>query len=117
VSGSVQVNLTSLPPVKVQVTPPAVVGVIVGAGVIALPGTSGGYTHTQAVASAVWTINHNLGFSPNVQARTVGGLNGGGESEVVVDLRAAHDRSLRGHRPTELRSILWPSPRTVTSIS
>jgi hypothetical protein len=23
------------------------------------------YTHTQAVASAVWTINHNLGFNPD----------------------------------------------------
>lgn len=22
------------------------------------------YTHTQAVASATWTINHNLGFNP-----------------------------------------------------
>jgi hypothetical protein len=22
------------------------------------------YTHVQAVASAVWTINHNLGFNP-----------------------------------------------------
>ena len=22
------------------------------------------YTHTQAVSSAVWTINHNLGFNP-----------------------------------------------------
>lgn len=22
------------------------------------------YTHTQAIASAVWTINHNLGFRP-----------------------------------------------------
>ena len=22
------------------------------------------YTHTQAIASAVWTINHNLGFNP-----------------------------------------------------
>lgn len=30
-------------------------------------GTSGaGYTHTQASASAVWTINHNLGFRPTV---------------------------------------------------
>lgn len=24
------------------------------------------YTHTQAVASATWTINHNLGFNPTV---------------------------------------------------
>jgi hypothetical protein len=22
------------------------------------------YTHTQAVSSAIWTINHNLGFNP-----------------------------------------------------
>ena len=32
------------------------------------------YTHTQAQAAAVWTIAHNLGYHPTVQARTVGGL-------------------------------------------
>jgi hypothetical protein len=25
-----------------------------------------GYVHTQSVASSVWTINHGLGFTPNV---------------------------------------------------
>lgn len=36
---------------------------------VTAPGPQGGaaqvfYTHTQAVASAVWTINHNLGGEP-----------------------------------------------------
>lgn len=26
------------------------------------------YTHTQVVASATWTINHNLGYKPNISA-------------------------------------------------
>ena len=32
------------------------------------------YTHVQTEASAVWTIVHNLGYPPTVQARTTGGL-------------------------------------------
>jgi len=32
------------------------------------------YVHTQATASAMWTINHNLGFKPGVQVFSVGGL-------------------------------------------
>ena len=31
------------------------------------------YTHTQAVASATWTVNHNLGYRPAVAALSVGG--------------------------------------------
>jgi hypothetical protein len=34
------------------------------------PGTGGvaSYTHVQGATSAVWTVTHNLGFRPNVQA-------------------------------------------------
>lgn len=32
------------------------------------------YDHAQPVASVLWTINHNLGFIPQVQALTVGGV-------------------------------------------
>lgn len=32
------------------------------------------YLHTQASASAAWTINHNLGFRPNVSVRNNGGM-------------------------------------------
>lgn len=31
------------------------------------------YTHTQFSASVQWTINHNLGFNPNIELRTTGG--------------------------------------------
>lgn len=39
------------------------------------PGSAGAsYTHVQASASAAWTINHNLGFRPNVVVFSTGGL-------------------------------------------
>ena len=41
---------------------------------LGIPASVGSYTHTQASASTVWTINHNLGFYPNIQARSAGGL-------------------------------------------
>ena len=34
---------------------------------------SGGYDHEQAVASATWTVVHNLGTRPNVEARDAAG--------------------------------------------
>ena len=50
-----------------------------GAARVVLVGTQGvagatstSYEHTQASAAATWTINHNLGFRPNVQLRSVG---------------------------------------------
>jgi hypothetical protein len=30
------------------------------------PGTSLSYTHTQGSAASTWTVNHNLGFRPDV---------------------------------------------------
>jgi hypothetical protein len=37
-------------------------------------GTSGPtHVHTQSVASATWTVNHNLGFNPLVQVKTPDG--------------------------------------------
>ena len=32
------------------------------------------YTHTQAVASATWTVNHNLGYRPAVTPLSMGGV-------------------------------------------
>lgn len=36
-------------------------------------GGAGGYDHSQVSASATWTINHNLGYKPNVQPFNTGG--------------------------------------------
>ena len=33
------------------------------------------YTHTQAIASATWTINHNLGFNPTAVVLDSAGTN------------------------------------------
>jgi hypothetical protein len=33
------------------------------------------YTHTQAVASSTWTINHNLGFNPTAVVLDSAGTN------------------------------------------
>jgi hypothetical protein len=50
---------------------------------IGIPGPSGnnpflntnnGFDYIQSTVSGVWTIVHNLGFKPNVQAFTVGGV-------------------------------------------
>lgn len=37
-------------------------------------GPSGGYTHTQGAAATTWTVTHNLGYRPAVQAFTAGGV-------------------------------------------
>lgn len=37
-------------------------------------GASSGYLHTQSVADTTWTINHNLGYRPDVALFTVGGV-------------------------------------------
>lgn len=49
---------------------------VVKVGTQGPPGASGGafFTHTQSAPSGEWIVNHNLGFEPNVQVRTVGGL-------------------------------------------
>lgn len=36
-------------------------------------GSAGGYPFTQSSASAVWTINHNLGYRPSCTLRDAGG--------------------------------------------
>jgi hypothetical protein len=35
---------------------------------------AGSYVHTQSTAAATWTINHNLGFNPQVAAFSTGGV-------------------------------------------
>ena len=37
-------------------------------------GDAAGYRHTQSQAAARWTIAHNLGYAPTVQAVSVGGV-------------------------------------------
>jgi hypothetical protein len=52
--------------------------VVVSEAVQGPPGPAGvlsnaSFTHTQAVASDTWTVNHNLGFRPAVSTLSVGG--------------------------------------------
>lgn len=50
------------------------------------------YDHLQSSASDTWTINHNLGYRPSVELRTVGGVEFNGDvthtsdNQVVVSL-------------------------------
>lgn len=37
-------------------------------------GSSARYTHTQSATSATWTVNHNLGFRPQVEVLSPGGV-------------------------------------------
>lgn len=37
------------------------------------PSGSAGFVHTQSVASATWTINHNLGYRPSVSVYGLAG--------------------------------------------
>jgi hypothetical protein len=45
--------------------------------------TSSKYEHTQAIESSVWIINHNLGFTPNVFAINMDGIQIVGEVDPV----------------------------------
>jgi hypothetical protein len=71
----------------VTLTPDATVAVTVaGAPALAVsaigyPGPAGrdgaaaaAYVHTQSAPSATWVMNHNLGYAPNVELRTTGGV-------------------------------------------
>jgi hypothetical protein len=75
-------------PTVVQSDAPAAPGVVVAgfAGPRGPQGPQGeagaAYTHTQATSSAVWTINHNLGFRPAIALLTDGGA--------VIDAEIAH---------------------------
>lgn len=56
----------------VEVFVPGLQGPVGPAG---LPGNaSTTYLHEQAVPSATWIINHNLGFKPDVYLTTLGGM-------------------------------------------
>lgn len=48
-----------------------------------IPTVGAGYTHTQSIASAVWTINHNLGYVPNVRVEDSAGTVVEGDIDVV----------------------------------
>lgn len=58
-------------------------------------GSVSSYTHTQASASATWTINHNLGRRPLIQLYTTGGVEFDGQithtsdNQAIVDLAGA----------------------------
>lgn len=41
---------------------------------VGVPTSVGSYTHTQSSPATTWVINHNLGFYPNIQSRSVGGI-------------------------------------------
>lgn len=69
----VVVEVTADTPLTVQLDDPVAVELI-AIGVPGPPGPSGGYTHTQGAAATTWTIPHNLGYRPAVQAFTAGGL-------------------------------------------
>lgn len=61
------------------------------------PGESGaGYTHTQSSDLSTWTIAHNLGFRPAVQAFSVGGV------EIIGDI---------AHLSTDVVMISFVSPQ------
>lgn len=81
----------SLPPRVTVVTGPVVrvtqatgAAHVTSIGVRGLPGAaSSSYHHIQGVASTTWTINHNLGFNPNVSTFDVGGDQFEGDVEHV----------------------------------
>lgn len=60
------------PSLRVQVARPAT-GVDAGSSQGPAGPSGAGYTHSQPVASAVWTINHNLGFKPSVSVYGLAG--------------------------------------------
>ena len=68
--------------------------------VISSPGPQGNvadvaYIHTQSVAAAVWTINHNLGFEPTAVVLDSAGTNCEGsfsypsKNQMVITFNAA----------------------------
>jgi hypothetical protein len=60
------------PSLRVQVARPAT-GVDAGSSQGPAGPSGAGYTHPQPVASAVWTIQHDLGFKPTVQVYGLAG--------------------------------------------
>lgn len=66
-----------IPPPQIEqlVPPPLIIETLVGMQGPAGPPGGGAYTHTQAVASAIWTVNHNLNRAVSgVSLRTTGGV-------------------------------------------
>lgn len=59
-----------------EIEPPAEIVIeVLGAGLRGPPGPPGAsFNFTQATPSALWTINHELGFRPVVALFTVGGI-------------------------------------------
>lgn len=69
-----------MPDTVILPAPQIIATLAVGQGPAGPAGPIGSqYQHTQAVASDVWTINHNLGFRPNITLTTTGGLEVWGE--------------------------------------
>lgn len=56
---------------------------VVSSGPVGPRGTGSGYSHTQASASDIWTINHNLGYRPSAQTFNVGGIEVLGEVQHI----------------------------------
>ena len=75
-AGGLEVVLGAHPALDVTIGAVPALAVVFGSaqGPSGPPGASGGtYTHTQPVAAASWTVNHNLGFRPAVSPLSVGG--------------------------------------------
>jgi hypothetical protein len=59
--------------VSVTVSQPGSAGLTISSGGTGVSSPHGTYTHTQASASATWTINHNLDCKPSVTIVDSGG--------------------------------------------
>lgn len=53
------------------------------------PGGVSAYNHDQPSGATEWIINHNLGYKPQVQAFTVGGV------EIIGDILHSSDNQVR----------------------
>jgi hypothetical protein len=65
--GDVVIVLDNLAALDVEFTTFVVTQTIGGGG-------SSAFVHTQASASSLWTVPHNLGYRPSVSVTTVGGV-------------------------------------------
>ena len=78
---TITVNPLTASTIVIGPTEPSVT--IVNAGPVGPAGSGAGYNHTQSSALTTWTINHNLGYNPSVQAFTAGSLEVYGEVQHI----------------------------------
>ena len=70
------ISVVSLVKPGVSVTPVGrgLQGPMGPAGLDGVAGSNNRYEHSQPSAASAWTVNHNLGYRPQVQALSVGGM-------------------------------------------